>query len=388
MVDAAPRRTPLHPWHVAAKADMTTFAGWSMPLSYSSILTEHMHVRRHAGLFDVCHMGRFVLRGPKAGQTISRLVPTSLGDMQPGWARYTVLLNESGGIKDDLIVYVRSSEQYLLVVNAANAAKDYEWLSQHLLEGVTLEDVSADTGLIALQGPAWPQVAGAAGAELQGAELLTGLPRFHFAEGRVAGLPAVVMRTGYTGEEGVELMMAADHVEAVWSALLAADGSGRALPCGLGARDTLRLEAALLLHGHDMDESTTPYEAGLGWLVDLDKEGPFIAREILVAQKEAGLSRVLAGVACHSRAIPRAGDELLHEGRAVGQVTSGSFSPVLGHSIALGYLPPRLAAPGTALEARVRGKLVPVETVKRPFYKAGVTPLPPEKGAREGDAGR
>lgn len=381
MVDEAPRRTPLHPWHVAAKAEMTTFAGWSMPLYYSSILTEHMQVRRCAGLFDVCHMGRFVLRGTRAGQTLSGLIPTSLSDMRPGLARYTVLLNERGGIKDDLIIYMRGNEDYLLVVNAANAAKDHAWLSEHLLEGVTLEDVSADTGLIALQGPAWAQVAGEAGAKPAGAGGLADLPRFHFAEGEVAGLPALIMRTGYTGEEGVEIMMEAGHVEAMWSALLDTGGPSRALPCGLGARDTLRLEAALLLHGHDMDESTTPYEAGLGWLVDLEEERPFTAREILAAQKAAGLSRVLAGLVCRSRAILRPGDELMHEGHAVGGVTSGSFSPVLGHSIALGYLPPRLAAPGTALEARVRGKSVPVETVKRPFYKAGVTPLPPERSA-------
>lgn len=387
MVDEAPRSTPLHPWHISAKADMTTFAGWNMPLYYSSILTEHMQVRRYAGLFDVCHMGRFVLRGSAAGQTLSRLIPTSLNGMQPGQARYTVLLNESGGIKDDFIIYLRSSEDYLLVVNAANAAKDYAWLTQHLVGNSTLEDVSAGTGLIALQGPAWAEVAAAAGADLPGADKLAGLPRFHFAEGEVAGLPALIMRTGYTGEEGVEVMMEAGHAQTMWSALLAAGGSGRVLPCGLGARDTLRLEAALLLHGHDMDESTTPYEAGLGWLVDLD-QGPFMARELLVAQKEAGPARVLAGMVCRSRAIPRAGDELVHEGQAVGHVTSGSFSPVLGHSIALGYLPPRLAAPGTALEARVRGRLVPLETVKRPFYKAGVTPLPPEKGIGGGEGSR
>jgi len=387
MVDEAPRRTPLYPWHAAAQADMTTFAGWSMPLYYSSILTEHMQVRRYAGLFDVCHMGRFMLRGSGAGQTLSRLIPTSLQGMRPGQARYTVLLNERGGISDDFIIYMRSDEEYLLVVNAANAAKDFEWFSHHLLEGATLEDVSAGTGLIALQGPAWAQVVGAAGVDLPGVEKLADLPRFQFAEGKVAGHPTVIMRTGYTGEEGVELMMDADHVEAVWSSLLTADGTRHVLPCGLGARDTLRLEAALLLHGHDMDESTTPYEAGLGWLVDLD-QGPFTAREILVAQKEAGLTRGLAGLTCHSRAIPRAGDELVHEGKTVGRVTSGSFSPVLGRPIALGYLPPRLAAPGTALEGRVRGKLVPVEVVKRPFYKLGVTPLPAVKGTGHAEGSR
>lgn len=376
------RETALHEWHVRAGARMTVFAGWSMPLYYSSILSEHMQVRRRTGLFDVSHMGRFTLRGAGAQTTLERLTPSSLGGLAAGQAKYSLLLNPAGGIKDDFIIYKQGEDDFLLVVNAGNALQDHTWIREHLLQDAQLEDLSRSTCLVALQGPLSERVLEEAGGCLADGTSLAALKPFHFGRGRVADVPAVIMRTGYTGESGVELMMDCDRAQELWTALLPAGEPGTVLPCGLGARDTLRLEAGFLLHGLDMDESTTPFEAGLGWLVNLDK-GPFLGKEALEAAKAAGPGRLLVGLGSRQRAIPRSGDRIFSGGEAVGQVTSGTFSPVLNHPLALGYVRPELAAPGTALQVAVRGRTLEAEVVKRPFYKSGVTHLPPEPAEKE-----
>ncbi len=379
MMNNDARTTPLHPRHLAAGARMTEFGGWSMPLVYSAILAEHMQVRRRCGLFDVSHMGRFVLSGAGALACLSELVPTDLSHLAVDHAVYTVFLNEQGGIRDDLIIY-RRPEGYLLVVNAGNRIKDWEWITGHLPSDAQAADNSDHSCLLALQGPLAFQVLADVGAVVSGAPGVgspADIPHFACAEGVVAGIPTLLMHTGYTGEDGVEIMVHQERAEELWDALLAAGPSGTVLPCGLGARDTLRLEAALPLHGHDIDETTLPFEARLSRIVHLEK-GHFIGREALAAAHAAGPRRLLVGLAAEGRSLLRHGDGIVLGGEAVGHVTSGSFSPVLQRPIALGYVPPSHAEVGMELEVESRGRLLKARIVPRPFYKRGVTPLPPE----------
>ena len=379
---SAQRVTPLFDRHVEAGARMTDFAGFAMPLFYTSILAEHMQVRRRAGLFDVSHMGRFVLTGPGALSTLEQLVPTNVSSLQPGRAVYTLFLNDVGGIRDDLIVYRRRSD-YLLVVNAGNRSRDWEWLESHLASAAEAVDRSDETGLMALQGPLAFHVLEELGARLSetqppGQDRPDSIPHFACAEGTLADRPVLFMRTGYTGEDGVEIMCAREDTVALWGELLAVGRpSDQVAPCGLGARDTLRLEAALPLWGQDIDETTTPFEAGLGRVVHLQKS-KFIGREALLVQAKGPPRRRLVGLMGEGRNLLRPGDSILRDETDVGRVTSGTYSPVLQRPIALGYVATEFAEVGSWVSISARNRHLPAQIVERPFYKRGVTPLPTE----------
>lgn len=362
-------RTPLYPLSLELNARMTDFSGWEMPVQYSGIKQEHHAVRRQAGMFDISHMGKFRMRGADLIGQFQGLVPSDLSRLEAGQAQYTVLLNPEGGIVDDLIVYhqgvdAAGQQQILIIVNAATTDKDKAWLLTHLDPNQTaFQDVSRDKALIAVQGPE-------AVAKLQtlAAEDLTEVKRYWHLPGTILGKPAFLARTGYTGEDGFEVMVDPEVGEAVWRSLL---DLGVA-PCGLGARDTLRLEAAMALYGQDISDSTTPLEAGLGWLVHLDRKGEFTGRSVLERQKQDGVKRRLVGLKMQGRTIARHDYPVLHDGKSVGIVTSGTLSPTLGYPIALAYVPTALAKVGQSLAVEIRGKAYPAEVVKRPFYKANV----------------
>lgn len=376
------RHLPLREDHVALGARFSPFAGWEMPLTYGSIIDEHLQVRTRAGLFDVSHMGRLLLRGPGALATVQNLVASDLSNLRVGQARYTVMLTPWGGIQDDLIVY-RRDDGILLIVNAARTTQDQEWIEGHLLAtpaftpgdpGLELDDLTDVTCLLALQGPAALAVLD----YLTPGLAVSSMPSFSFAQAEVAGVEATVMRTGYTGEAGAELLVAAADARTLWSALLAAGAPGTVAPCGLGARDTLRLEAALLLYGQDITKNTTPFEARLGWLTQLERPGKpeFVGRQALVEAAERGPEKLLVGLATDAHAIPRPGDDIAIGDNLVGRVTSGTHSPILGHPIALGYVLPEHTATGTEVVILIGDKEVAARVVERPFYRAGVTPIP------------
>jgi aminomethyltransferase len=369
--------------HALLGARFAAFGGWRMPTLYTSILDEHFRVRTAAGLFDVSHMGRLLLRGIDAVRTVQRLVASDVSGLEPGQARYTVFLTPEGSILDDLIVY-RREDGMLLIVNAGNADADREWIEDHLVGDTLLDDLTDITGLFALQGPAALNL-----IDSVSSESASRLAPFTFAAANVAGVEATVMRTGYTGEQGVELLV--DHTDAVhlWRALLACGIGDAVTPCGLGARDTLRLEAALLLHGQDIDAQTTPYEARLDWLVDLERRdgSDFVGRDALARAAARGPARLLVGFATEAHTIPRPGDTVHIAGRPVGRVTSGSFSPVLGHPIALGYVEAELAASGADVSIIAASKATAARIVDRPFYKRGITPIPARKRHTPGHGG-
>jgi len=362
-------RTPLYDLSVALNARMTEFSGWEMPVQYSGITREHQAVRAAAGMFDISHMGKFRLQGTDVLTQIQQLVPSDLSRLQPGQAQYTVLLNPQGGIIDDLIFYfqgtdVRGQQQWVVIVNAATTDKDKAWLLEHLdlidLTQLTFQDESPEKVLIAVQGPQAVQ-------KLQSlvAEDLSPVPSFGHLEGTVLGQPGFLARTGYTGEDGFEVMVDPEVGKQLWQALLELE----VVPCGLGARDTLRLEAAMALYGQDIDDATTPLEAGLGWLVHLDRKGDFIGRPVLEQQKQSGVQRRLVGLQMQGRNIARHGYPVVAQGQVVGEVTSGTQSPTLGQAIALAYVPTSLSQVGQSLEVEIRGKLYPAVVVKRPFYR-------------------
>ena len=367
------QRTPLFAAAQRAGGRMVPFAGWEMAVQFAGLLEEHRAVRQGCGLFDISHMGVLRLLGPGAKDALQGLVPTDLFRIGPGEASYTVLLNGQGGIRDDLIVYDRGwnaelqSHELLLVINAACAEADTAWLRSQLEPaGVTVGDHKAGGVLLALQGPEAPgrleQLCG---------ESLAGLPRFGHRMLQLRGIgDAFVGRTGYTGEDGFELLLGAEAGLALWHHCL----ESGVQPCGLGARDTLRLEAAMHLYGSDMDATTTPLEVGLGWLVHLEMPKPFIGREVLEQQTATGAPRRLVGLQLQGRAIPRHGYPV-HAADApagdspIGVVTSGGWSPCLEAGIALASVPAAHAKLGTTLAVEIRGRLEPAQVVKRPFYR-------------------
>lgn len=361
---AAPLRlTPLTAWHRTRGATLVEFAGWEMPVSYAGIVEEHAAVRTRAGLFDVSHMGRVAVRGPAALAFLQRATSNDAGRLAPGRGQYTLALNAAGGVRDDLIVF-RLEGEWLVIVNAGNRAKIAEHFRAHLPVGAQLADRSDELAMIALQGPR------AAGLLAPLAPDAVRLERFAIAPCAVAGRTMLVSRTGYTGEDGFELYPPARDAEAVWDAL-AARG---AAPCGLGARDALRLEVAYPLYGHELDETTTPWEARLGWVVKLDK-GDFLGRAALLLAKERGAGRRLAGFTA-AGPVPRAGCVLTLNGTPAGAVTSGGYSPSLKTGIGLGYLPGTLM-PTDALAVVVRGRSVPAAAAALPFVGTGrVAPAP------------
>jgi aminomethyltransferase len=359
------QRTPL--FDLMGNARTIGFSGWEMAVQFSGITQEHQAVRTAAGMFDISHMGKFTLRGNVLAQ-VQALVPSDLSRLQPGQAQYTVLLNEQGGIIDDLIFYYQdgtgSDQRWSVIVNAATMEKDRDWMVQHLdRTQVEFTDLSAAKVLIAVQGPQ-------AIAHLQPlvAADLTPIKAFGHLDSTVLGHPAFLARTGYTGEDGFEVMVDPETGKALWTTLLAAGVT----PCGLGARDTLRLEAAMCLYGQEITDRTTPLEAGLNWLVHWDKTASFIAREILERQKAEGLQKRLVGLMLEGRNIARHDYPVIYAGETVGIVTSGTLSPTLGYPIALAYVPTALATLGNLLEVSIRGKNYPATVVKKPFYKRSV----------------
>ena len=357
------KRTPLHDLCQTAGGRMVPFAGWEMAVQFSGLLAEHAAVRERVGMFDISHMGVVRFSGPNPKDALQRLVPTDLHRIGPGQACYTVLLNDTGGILDDLIVYDMGDSTVLAVINAACADSDRAWLEQQLSDsGLTISDEKGDGVLLALQGPEAQAVL----EQISGSNL-NELPRFGQ---RLLTLPSpnttvLAARTGYTGEDGFELLLPREAGRQLWSRLL----QEGVTPCGLGARDSLRLEAAMHLYGHDMDTSTSPLEAGLGWLVHLENPVSFIGREALEQEVEQGSSRRLVGLQLEGRAIPRHDYPILDGDQVVGKVSSGGWSPSLEAGIGLGYVPAALAKVGNTLTVEIRGKRQPATVVKRPFYR-------------------
>ncbi len=360
-------QTPLCQLAVELKARMTSFGGWEMPVQFTGIGREHEAVRTSAGMFDISHMGKFALRGSELISQLQRLVPSDLSRLQAGQAQYTVLLNPPAGIIDDIIFYYQGQDatgeqRGVMIVNAATAGIDKAWLLQHLdPDLVTLQDLSPEKVLIAVQGP---QATAALQPLVQ--EDLTQVKPFGHLEATVLGQLGFIARTGYTGEDGFEVMVEPGVGVELWRSLLKAG----VVPCGLGARDTLRLEAAMALYGQDIDETTTPLEGGLGWLVHLDTKGDFIGRSVLEQQKLSGVPRRLVGLQMQGRNIARHGYQVLSQGKVVGEITSGTLSPTLGYPVALAYVLTQLGQVGQQLEVEIRGKAYPAVVVKRPFYRS------------------
>jgi len=361
------KKTPLYDAHVQAGARMVSFAGDCMPVQYTGIVDEHRTVRTSAGLFDVSHMGEIFVRGSGALDYLQRLTCNNVARLTPGRAQYTGLMLPNGAFVDDMLVYRRGDEEFLAVVNAANRDKDRAWFLDHL-EGfeAQVEDRSEDWGQLAIQGPRSAEIL----KQLSDVELES-VRYYHFVDAQVLGVPCILSRTGYTGEDGFELYAPADRTEKLWYDLLGAGAPFGLKPIGLGARDTLRLEAKMALYGNDIDDTTTAYEADLGWIVKLNS-GDFIGRERLLEQKERGLDRLerkLVGFEMEGRAIARPGYPVLRDGAQVGRVTSGTFVPFLEKSIGLAYVPPEMWEPGSRLEIGVRKRVEPARVVPTPFYK-------------------
>lgn len=362
------KRTPLFDLCVELKARIVPFSGWEMPVQYSGITQEHHAVRSRVGMFDISHMGMFRFQGKQLIEKLQFLVPSDLARLHPGEAQYTVLLNANAGILDDIIFYYQgldttTDEHHgVMIVNAATRSSDYEWITSYL-EGsdVQLADISEEKVLLAVQGPqAVTFLQPFVEADLNG------LKFFGHFETNVLGKPTFIARTGYTGEDGFEVMIDIEEGKQLWQNLLKAGVT----PCGLGARDTLRLEAAMALYSQDITETTTPLEAGLSWLVHLDKKGDFIGRNVLEKQKANGVSQRLVGLELPGRHIARHGYKVFSNNELVGEVTSGTLSPTLNKAIALVYLPSHLGKLGTQLDVEIRGKTYPATVVKRPFYRS------------------
>ncbi len=355
------QRTPLYDVHARSGGRIVEFAGWDMPVQYTGILDEHEAVRTRAGLFDVSHMGEVVFRGPRALDALQRLFTNDLAKCADGQAMYGCLCRESGGIVDDVVVYRRAADDLLVCVNAANRQKDFDWLSGHA-GGADVKNESDEWAQLALQGPA------AAGVVQKLTSVrLSSVGTYRFTSGDVAGIPCLVARTGYTGEDGFELFCPPSQAARLWGALLDAGKAERVVPAGLGARDSLRLEMAYRLYGSDMDDESTPLEAGLGWVVKLDK-GEFIGREAMRRQREAGVPRKLVGFTLTDPGIPRHGYRVLRDGQPVGVVTSGTKSPTLQIPVGLAYVPSALAAEGSTFAVEIRGRAAAARVVKTPFY--------------------
>lgn len=360
-------RTPLYQLVLEQKARLTAFSGWEMPVQYIGIGQEHEAVRTSAGMFDISHMGKFSLKGRKLLEKLQPLVPSDLERLQPGEAQYTVLLNPQAGIIDDIIFYYQGEEETgeqrgMMIVNASTRTRDKAWLAGNLeADLVSLHDLSKEKVLIALQGPK-------AVSYLQSfmEEDLTPIKAFGHLETTILGQPAFIARTGYTGEDGFEIMVGPEVGVELWRSLF----TSGVVPCGLGARDTLRLEAAMALYGQDINDTTTPLEAGLGWLVHLDTKGDFIGRSVLEQQKVNGVEKRLVGIEMQGRYIARHGYPVISDGKVVGEVTSGTLSPTLGKAVSLAYVPKKLSKVGQKLEVEIRGKSYPGVVVKKPFYRS------------------
>ncbi|GGQ44925.1 glycine cleavage system aminomethyltransferase GcvT [Streptomyces mutabilis] len=364
------RRTALDATHRALGATMTDFAGWDMPLRYGSERDEHVAVRTRAGLFDLSHMGEITVTGPQAADLLNFALVGNIGSVKPGRARYTMICREDGGILDDLIVYRLGEAEYMVVANASNAQVVLDALTERAagFDDAEVRDDRDAYALLAVQGPESPGIlASLTDADLDGLKYYAGLP------GTVAGVPALIARTGYTGEDGFELFVKPEHAVELWQALTKAGEGAGLVPCGLSCRDTLRLEAGMPLYGHELTTALTPFDAGLGRVVKFEKEGDFVGRAALTGAAERAASeppRVLVGLVAEGRRVPRAGYQVVAGGEVIGEVTSGAPSPTLGKPIAMAYVDPAHAAPGTeGVGVDIRGSHEPYEVVALPFYK-------------------
>lgn len=365
--------TPLYDAHVAAGGKLVDFAGWEMPIQYSGVVDEYHAVRRAAGLFDVSHMGRFLVTGPSAMAYLQLVVTTDVAKLPLGESHYSMICNEQGGIKDDIFIYHTDPQEYLLCVNASNRSKIWSWLMEHTrgLSDLLLSDQSGDLAQLALQGPHARGLLTAVG--VKGLESLK--PR-QCLRVTVAELPVLVTRTGYTGELGYELYIPRDRTRAIWDLLLDKGRAQGLKPCGLGARDLLRLEMAYLLYGNDIGEDITPLEASAAWVVDFQKRD-FVGKSVLSEQKERGPAKKLVAFELVERGVPRHGLKVLASTAPsgaspespIGEVTSGNFSPLLQKGIGMAFVPPSHAVPGTRLAIDIRGRIAPAVIVKTPFYK-------------------
>ncbi|MGD0500035.1 MAG: glycine cleavage system aminomethyltransferase GcvT [Bryobacteraceae bacterium] len=362
MSPTALRATPLNSVHLALGAKLVDFGGWAMPVQYSGVIDEHNTVRSSVGLFDVSHMGEIEIHGPEAAQLTGFVTTNDAGKLQAGQAQYSGLLYPHGGFVDDILVHKVAEDRYFLCVNASNQAKDFEHIRSLNRFDARVEDAGGRYAQIAIQGPK-----ALATARKLTSQDLARIRYYWFADSELAGVPARIARTGYTGEDGFEVYVAPSDAERVWARIMEAGQEFGIKPCGLGARNTLRLEAAMPLYGHEIDASISPLEAGLGWIVRFDK-GDFVGRHALLQQREAGIRRKLAGFEMRGRGIAREGYPVVVDGAPAGWVTSGSPSPTLNRNIGLCYLPVEHARPGAGIQVIVRGRPVDAVIVGTPFY--------------------
>jgi aminomethyltransferase len=366
-VDTTLKRTPLYEAHLKARARMVPFSGWEMPVQYTGIVEEHRTVRSAIGLFDVSHMGEFEVEGPGALAALQTLTTNDVAALAEGQIQYSLLCSPAGGIVDDLTLYRLGPNRFMLTVNAGNIDKDWAWVTEQSAgQGARWRNISAETGLIAVQGPK----AEALVQRLADRDVLS-LGYYRFAHGAVAGVPTLISRTGYTGEDGFELYLPATSTSRVWEALLDAGRDDGVAPIGLGARDTLRLEMRYALYGNDIDETTNPLEAGLGWVVKPAK-GAFLGRDAIEKMRASGVPRRLVGLEMADRAIARHGYPVQKDGAPIGVVTSGSFGPSVERAIALAYVATAHAAVGTDVDVEIRGQARPGRVVRTPFHPSRV----------------
>ena len=357
------RKTALNAVHRRLNAKMVDFGGWDMPVEYSGIIAEHMATRTAAGLFDVSHMGEIEIRGEDALDLVQHVTCNDAAKLAMGQAQYSGLMTEQGTFVDDLLVHKISGDHYFLCVNAGNQDQDFEHIKAHNRWNVQLENAGSRYSQLAIQGPKALGI-----LQHFTTALLSSIPYYHFTLGAVDGVHCLIARTGYTGEDGFEIYFAPEHSERLWSKILDAGSSQGMLPCGLGARNTLRLEASMCLYGHEIDTTTTPWEAGLGWICKLDK-GEFLGRDILAQKKQQGLERALVGFEMLDRLIARDGCPLSIDGNPAGRVTSGSPAPFLKKNIGMAYVPPAFKKPGNEVTLEIRGKAATARIVPMPFYK-------------------
>ena len=356
------KRTPLYQVHKSLNAKFTEFGGWEMPLQYSSIVKEHLAVRSTVGLFDLSHMGEFEIHGQGANELVQKLSTNDVGRLTDGRVLYTLFCNQAGGIVDDLLIYRYTDNHYMLVVNAANIEKDLAWVETHNNTGAEIKDLSEETALIALQGPKSIDILNPFASELD----VSKISFFRFVVGEVAGISTVISRTGYTGEVGFELYVSAENAENLWDALYPAVMDAEGEPVGLGARDTLRLEAGLRLYGVDMNDDTNPYEVGLDKFVK-SKNRQFIGKNALLKQKRTGIAKQMIGFQMLDRAVARAGYAVYQEGEQVGEVTSGAPSPSLKCSIGFVIVTSQTISEDDEIDIEIRGRMHPAKIVTVPF---------------------
>jgi aminomethyltransferase len=359
------KKTPLYEKHVILNAKIIDFGGWAMPVQYTNVMDEHRTTRGAACLFDICHMGEIEVKGPQALDLLQLVLTRNLADQTIGQVKLSALLNEEGGIIDDLTVYKMAKDFYMLVTNATPKDRDWQWIKTiQLAKGFdcSLKDISDTMGKLDLQGPRSEEIL----QKLTDADMKT-LRFYHFCESPVAGLPAIISRSGYTGEDGFEIYAASNVICEIWDKLMIAGAQSGLKPAGLGARDTLRLESGMMLNGQDLNESISPLEVPYGWIVDAHKE--FVGKTALMARKNSGIGSKLVGIEMTGRGIVRHGYKVFHGGKEIGIVTSGTFSPTLNKAIGLAFIDIAFSAPDTEIAVAIRDTMTAAKIVKLPFYK-------------------